>query len=152
MMDSKEKETQNLENVKEQGIDQKSESMVSNDTSEEKPDLFRKISEAIPQRHVKKVICFFMVIIVLGLALNIYSTFWGNPEVRAKLKEKIAETEMLQKQLDQQRQGVDVSASSLEVGNEHSNTSFDSLDNKTSKDELFSAYENAVDIVGEESN
>lgn len=143
-MMEKEKETKGLESVENKGLDQQNDTFEAKDPVAEKPDLFRKISDAIPQRHVKKLLLFFMVIIVLGFGFNAYLTFWGNPRERAERKKVEEENALLQKQLEIQKANDEVRL--LEDGSIVSDGLFEDLDNSASSDELFDAYSNTIEV------
>lgn len=149
-MMEKKKETQGLESVENNEVEQQMEGLGVKGKVTEKPDLFRKISDAIPQRHVNKLLWFFIVLIVFGLGINIYSTFWGNPQMRSKLKKQAEETEMLQKELDE-RKAME-QARMLEDGSVVPEDLLKSFDDTTSGEEIFDAYGNTVAVDGGELN
>lgn len=74
--------------------------METKDGNSTKKDLWEKISDAIPERHAGKVLVFFCAVALLGLIFNVYSTFWGNPRLRSKIKDKTAQVESLQKEME----------------------------------------------------
>ena len=149
-MMEKEKETKGLESVEDKGLEQQGEAQEMKDEVVEKPDLFRKISDAIPQRHVKKVLWFLLALILIGLGLQTYNAFWGNPRERAERKRVEEENALLYKQLEEQRANDDVRL--LEDGSVVSSDLLEDLDSTTSSDELFDAYSNTNELDGEELN
>lgn len=149
-MMEKEKETKGLESVEDKGLEQQGEAQEMKDEVVEKPDLFRKISDAIPQRHVKKVLWFLLTLILIGLGLQTYNAFWGNPRERAERKRVEEENALLYKQLEEQRANDDVRL--LEDGSVVSSDLLEDLDSTTSSDELFDAYSNTIELDGEELN
>lgn len=149
-MMEKEKETKGLESVEDKGLEQQGEAQEMKDEVVEKPDLFRKISDAIPQRHVKKVLWFLLALILIGLGLQTYNAFWGNPRERAERKRVEEENALLYKQLEEQRANDDVRL--LEDGSVVSSDLLEDLDSTTSSDELFDAYSNTIELDGEELN
>lgn len=149
-MMEKEKETKGLESVEDKGLEQQGEAQEMKDEVVEKPDLFRKISDAIPQRHVKKVLWFLLTLILIGLGLQTYNAFWGNPRERAERKRVEEENALLYKQLEEQRANDDVRL--LEDESVVSSDLLEDLDSTTSSDELFDAYSNTIELDGEELN
>ncbi|CQB88163.1 Uncharacterised protein [Chlamydia trachomatis] len=149
-MMEKEKETKGLESVEDKGLEQQGEAQEMKDEVVEKPDLFRKISDAIPQRHVKKVLWVLLALILIGLGLQTYNAFWGNPRERAERKRVEEENALLYKQLEEQRANDDVRL--LEDGSVVSSDLLEDLDSTTSSDELFDAYSNTIELDGEELN
>ena len=102
-MMEKEKETKGLESVENNGVEQQVDTQDVKDEVTEKPDLFRKISDAIPQRHVNKLLWFLLALILLGLGLQTYNAIWGNPRERAERRKLEEEKELIQKQLEEQK-------------------------------------------------
>lgn len=149
-MMEKEKETKGFESVEDKGLDQQVETQEMKEEVTEKPDLFRKISDAIPQRHVKKVLLFLLALVLLGLGLQTYNAFWGNPRERAERKRVEEENALLQKQLEIQKANDEVRL--LEDGSIVSDDLLDDLDNATSSDELFETYGNTIELDGEDLN
>lgn len=149
-MMEKEKETKGLESVEDKGLEQQGEAQEMKDEVVEKPDLFRKISDAIPQRHVKKVLWVLLALILIGLGLQTYNAFWGNPRERAERKRVEEENALLYKQLEEQRANDDVRL--LEDGSVVSSDLLEDLDSTASSDELFDAYSNTIELDGEELN
>lgn len=149
-MMEKEKETKGFESVEDKGLDQQVETQEMKDDVTEKPDLFRKISDAIPQRHVKKVLLFLLALVLLGLGLQTYNAFWGNPRERAERKRVEEENALLQKQLEIQKANDEVRL--LEDGSIMSDDLLEDLDNAASSDELFEAYGNTIELDGDDLN
>lgn len=155
MMESKENEMQNVEGS--ENVENLTNGLSSGDGEEvkeqssKKPDIWQKISDAIPERHAKKVVYFFVAIILLGLGFNIYSTFWGNPQMRAKLKKQTAETELLQKELDS-RNAIESSSAFSREGSAVSEEVLENFNDSTPSEVIFDAYGNSIDVTENELN
>lgn len=93
-----------MEKKETQTLEEKSVEAPKDDPTAKK-DLWKKMADAIPERHVGKLLIFMLVVIVLGIGFNFYSAFWGGPRLRSELKAKNAEVEMLQKDLELVRSG-----------------------------------------------
>lgn len=145
-----EKETQGFESVENNGVEQQNDTQDVKGEVAEKPDLFRKISDAIPQRHVNKLLWFLLTLILFGLGLQIYNTIWGNPRERAERKKLEEEKEFVQKQLEEQR--AKAQARMLEDGSVVPDDLLEGFDDTTSSDELFEAYGNTIEVNEGELN
>lgn len=149
-MMEKEKETQGFESAENSGVEQQNDTQDVKGDVAEKPDLFRKISDAIPQRHVNKLLWFLLTLILLGLGLQIYNTIWGNPRERAERKKLEEEKELVQKQLEEQK--AQAQARMLEDGSVVPDDLLEGFDDTTSSDELFEAYGNTIEVDEGELN
>lgn len=147
-MMEKEKETQGFESAENNGVEQQNDTQDVKGEVAEKPDLFRKISDAIPQRHVNKLLWFLLTLILLGLGLQIYNTIWGNPRERAERKKLEEENALLQKKADEQK----AQARMLEDGSVVPDDLLEGFDDTTSSDELFEAYGNTIEVDEGELN
>ena len=149
-MMEKEKETKGLESVEEKGLEQQVDTQDVKEGVAEKPDLFRKISDAIPQRHVNKLLWFLLALILLGLGLQTYNAIWGNPRERAERKKLEKEKAMIEKQLEEQK--AQAQARMLEDGSVVPDDLLEGFDETTSGDDIFDAYSNTIEVDGEELN
>ena len=147
-MMEKEKETQGFESTENSGVEQQNDTQDVKGDVAEKPDLFRKISDAIPQRHVNKLLWFLLTLILLGLGLQIYNTIWGNPRERAERKKFEEENALLQKKADEQK----AQARMLEDGSVVPDDLLEGFDDTTSSDELFEAYGKTIEVDEGELN
>lgn len=115
-------------------------------TSEEKNDIWRRIADSIPDNQLKPFLWLFSIVIVLALAFNFYSSFWGSPRMRAQLKEKRNEIEYLKRELALRDSFIEMREFPFDV-TVPSKGRLDTFDSLTPDSIIFEAYSEDVDPI-----